>query len=277
MRRRTTTALVTALALCASSATALAEPVEESAELAATEATFTYDKDDYEYRDMWLTISRGGEVVYDKRVNLGSCKEPFCKPGGFDDRPSVKVVHLDGDGEPEVLLDVFTGGAHCCFATELLRWEATGYASSEHNWGDAGYRVKDLDSDGIPELRSADARFGYRFTFFGASAMPVAVWSLRNGELTNVTSGFRRAVRQDAARWRRMWRQRRRDPSSRSLGPLAAWAANEYRLGHRAQVRRELRVALRRGWLRGIEGWPRGKRFISELDRFLKRTGYHMR
>ncbi len=270
----TSGAFLAALVLTAVPATALAESVEETAALGATEARFAYDRDGDEVTGMMLTVVRAGEVVLDGPVAVAGCEEPFCLPGGHHDRPSVQVVDLDRDGEPEVLLDVFTGGAHCCVATRLLRWDGSGYAAADHDWRDPGYRLRDLQGDGAPELVSADARFAYRFASFAGSAMPVAVWGLREGRLTDVTREHLDLVRRDAARWLRIWRGRRGDRGREALGVLAAWAADEYRLGHRAQVRRHLRVALRRGWLRGAPGWPRGERFIRELDRFLLRTGY---
>jgi hypothetical protein len=267
-------ALLAVLALAASSGTALAGPVEESASLGETRAAFSYDKDEYEYTGMWLTVSRAGEVVHDEPVRVSECEEPLCMPGGFEDRRSLSVADLDGGGEPEVLLDVFTGGAHCCVATQVLRWDGTGYRTAERNWRDPGYEVEDISGDGVPELRSADARFAYRFASFAGSAMPVAIWRFQDGTFVDVTEAFPAVVERDADRWLRVWRGRRGKRDRESLGVLAAWAANEYRLGHRAEVRRQLRTALRRGWLRGSEHWPRGRAYIRELDRFLTRAGY---
>ena len=42
-------------------------------------------------------------------------------------RRILKVADLDGDGEPEVLVDTFSGGAHCCLTTRVERWDGTGY------------------------------------------------------------------------------------------------------------------------------------------------------
>lgn len=263
-----------AVAFAVLAAPALASPVEERASSGQTEATFSYDEDDYEHSDLWLTVTRAGTVAYEQPVAVRGCEEPYCHPAGFGERESVKVADLDGDGEAEVLLDVFTGGAHCCFATRLLYWDGARYKSLQHGWGDPGYRLRDLDGDGVPELESADARFGYRFASFASSGMPVAVWSFDAGKLVDVTDFFPSVVRRDAARWLRAWRAVRSKPTGEPMGALAAWAANEYRLGHRAKVRRQLRVALRRGWLGVPKNSRRGAAFIRDLDGFLTRTGY---
>lgn len=185
----------------------------------------------------------------------------------------MTVADVDADGEPEVLLDLFSGGAHCCVMTQVLRWDGEAYRPTERNWGDPGYRLQDMNRDGISEFRSADARFAYKFASFAGSAMPIAISSFRSGEFVDVTNAFPAVIKQDAARWLRIWRGRRGKANTESLGVLAAWAADEYRLGHRTQVRRQLRVALRRGWLRGPKGSPRGTGYIRELDRFLTTHG----
>ena len=121
MRRRAT------LALAAIAALILAAPASAEQHTAASgqvSATFSYDPAGaYQYWDLWLTVDRVGVTVFDESLDISSCEEPYCMPGGeFADDGGVKVRDLDADGEPEVIADVFTGGAHCCVASEILRW-----------------------------------------------------------------------------------------------------------------------------------------------------------
>ena len=78
----------------------------------------------------------------------------------------MRLRDLDGDREPEVIVDLFTGGAHCCSVSAIYSFaEGSGkYAPLRHNWRDAGYRLQDLRDDGKLELRTRDARFGYRYS-----------------------------------------------------------------------------------------------------------------
>ena len=46
------------------------------------------------------------------------------------------------------------------------------------------------------------------------------------------------------------------------------------RLGEHARVERELDRALARGWLRAFRPWPSGRRYLRELDGFLRDLGY---
>jgi hypothetical protein len=85
----------------------------------------------------------------------------------------------------------------------------------------------------------------------------------------DVTRSFRRQLRRDAARAYRLYRRYRRDDDVNVRGFLAGYAASKYRLGQRRSARRALRRALRRGDLA-----PRGRAYIRQLERFLKRRGY---
>ena len=252
--------LLTALGCAALAPPAWAETRESSE--GAVSATFSFEtvREGIEWRDLRLTIRRGDATVVDRPVRVRDCGNPYCRP------IDVTVRDLDADGEPEVLLDVFTGGAHCCTITELLTWNGTGYRSRFHEWLDAGYTLEDLNRDGRPELRSVDARFRYEFASFAASAFPVQFWQVDGGVFEDVTAGFPELIERDAARWLRIWRGRRGKKLMEPNGSLAAWAADMHLLGKRAVVTRQLRVAVRRKWV------TRG--FVRDLDRFLKVTGY---
>ena len=82
-------------------------------------------------------------------------------------------------------------------------------------------------------------------------------------------------VQADADRWWAEWRKRRGHRDEEPLGVLSAWVADMERLGKRAKARRELRKALRRGQLKSLgTPWTSGRKYLRELDRFLKALGY---
>ena len=213
-----------------------------------------------EWRDVRVAVTRAGAAAVDEALAVRGCEVPYCRPVG------VTVRDLDSDGEPEVLVDVFTGGAHCCTLTQLFTWNGTGYDRRTHGWADAGYTLEDLDRDGRPELRSADARFAYAFASYAGSAMPLQVWQVDGGRFEDVTAGFPDLVRRDAARWLRIWRGRRGKRDMEPNGTLAAWVADMHVLGKAKTAGAQLRVALRRKWV------TRG--FVRDLNTFLKANGY---
>jgi hypothetical protein len=178
---------------------------------------------------------------------------------------------LDGDGEPEVAVDLYTGGAHCCFVSRFYRWDGATYVPADRNFGDPGYNVADLDGDGVKELISADYRFGYAFTAFAYSLMPVRIYDLRAGSWSLVTTRFPDRIRKDAqANWR-YFRKAGRQGEPR--GAIAAWAADQYLLGHRAYAKRTLHRLARQGRLHGEFPKTQSK-FVRNLLRFLAKRGY---
>jgi hypothetical protein len=237
-------------------------------------ATFRFDQPaEYEYTDLRLTVIRAGAIAFDEPIDIASCEEPYCVPAGtFADDGGITVRDLDGDGEPEVIADVFTGGAHCCLASEILRWDGTGYRARERNWADVGYKLADADHDGVPEFKTADTRFAYVFASFADSRFPIKLLSYRQGKFTDVTRANKPLIRRDAKALKREYRKRR--GNGLSLGVLAAWTADQYLLGRKRAAVRYLRAENRAGKLRSLAYWKSGSAYIRLLKRRLHRWGY---
>ena len=248
--------------------------VVETAVSGTVEADFSYDYAGYRFTHPHLTIKRGGALLVDTDLKpLTSYGE--VDPGRYPQK-SIAVRNLDSDPEPEVILDLYWGGAHCCWYTQVYRYVlATGsYSARTHVWGNVDYRFADLDSNGLPEFVSADDRFAYQFTSFAGSGFPIRIWSYRDGRFSDVSRQFPTQIRRDA---RRQWHwafigQSRSD----NAGLLAAWAADQCLVHHCRSAFRQLEV-LRRQHRLGL-GWDRTARaFFRHLRRFLQRTGYMSR
>ena len=227
-------------------------------------ATFSFTKGLYgQDTDFHLAIDRAGQRLYDS--NLSVC----CQVLG---KKAVHVRDLDGDGEPEVWLDIYTGGAHCCDDMELVRYVSGAYQQQTRTW-DLGYRLRDLDGDGIPEFRTADDRFAYEFTYYAASPFPVRVLSYRAGTFANVTKQYPALVRKDVRVWRKLYR-RGIHHHVPSLGALAGWTADDYVLGRRKQANRRLTRELHAGHLYADSGYAGGRKYVRRLKRALRKAGY---
>ena len=194
-------------------------------------ATLEWDKADFGVANPRLSVTRAG-VRYDLTIvdicDVGCILVPDeadTKPGDSN----VKVADLDGDGEPEVLVDTFSGGAHCCVTARLLTWDGTGYQPKDIEWGDVGYRLVDADGDGRQELSGYDPRFSAAFTAFAASAFPPQVLQVDKGQTVDVTRKFPKLVRADAKVRLRDLRKAKRGDEVRGL--LAAYVADQYLLG----------------------------------------------
>ncbi len=229
-------------------------------------ASVSFTKTKGVYSDLVLTIHRGDATVTRK---LGS---------SYLTRPEVHVRDLDADGEPEVWVDTFTGGAHCCAESRFFRWvsaRAT-YAGLLHNWRDPGYTANNIDGRGDVELMSNDARFAYEFTSFAASFFPLQIWHYERGRLIDVTRLFPGEVDHDSVE---LWNQYRdvRSQHEDVRGVLAAWLADQYLLGREDAGWKKIEAARARGELGplpGIDIWPQGTKYVKALRAFLVKTGY---
>src|SRR5690349_9020787 len=247
----------------------------ETARSGAWSATFSYVKKNVgglgSYTNLRLAVSNGTTQVYDAAVVSRFAVAGQLEPGGFDGTSSVSFRDLDGDGTPELLLALYTGGAHCCFLTQVLDLASSAPRKHEIDFADAGARL--IVVGGHVLFRTNDPVFAYAFTDFADSGAPIALWSYARTGFRNVTRTQPALVRRDAATWWSAYRtQTRRKGDVRGL--LAAWAADEALLGRGAPARATLDGLARGGRIAAGDGGPKGAAYVRALWRFLARHGY---
>jgi hypothetical protein len=220
-----------------------------------------------------MKISRRGRTVVDAPIQKIGCGE--CR----DFRPvALKVRDLDR-GEPEVLLDLYSGGAHCCLFTLILRYDPAGkrYRSRLANWGNYGSRLADLDRDGLPEFSAYDERFLYTFTAYVFSAAPVQIWRFRQGRLLDVTREFPKEIERSAAELAKSFLKLPVEKDFDARSYVAAYVADQYLLGRPSEAKRALDFALAHGELykgKTYLGLPAGRNFVAVLMKDLHGWGY---
>lgn len=112
----------------------------------------------------------------------------------FPDNPVfvVQIAEMDpGNPHPEVLMSVYTGGAHCCSDTRILTSSRDGRTWKEVEAGlfDGGpLEARDLDGDGRYELAMRDNAFLYAFGCYACSTAPLHVLRLQKGQMINVSA-----------------------------------------------------------------------------------------
>jgi hypothetical protein len=267
MRARVAILAVAALLALPSAALAVTQ-VTSSGNLTVT---FTFRGAFPEFSGLHLQIVRGGQVLYDAPVSSRLCPNP-CTPGDPSAHGrSARILNLESHHLPDVLLGLYTGGAHCCFVDQVYRFDpgTLTYVKTEHYFGNAGARIRDLHHDGHLEFVSTNDAFYYRFGSFADSGAPVQIWSFKAGRFTDITRRFPGVIRRDAALWWKLFMHHH--DAGQSL--IAPWAADEDLLGHRALVKKTLARQLALGHLNGglISS---GRRYVAALQKFLHQQGY---
>jgi hypothetical protein len=240
-------------------------------------ATLTYRGSYNNTRDMMLTITKSGVVVSRGAVTAAMCAS-LCwssSASGTASGSPVRVVRLEA-GSPDVVLGLFSGGAHCCFVDEIFVPSTSGsYVKTELNLGDPGAMIEKLPGAKWPVVVTADDTFAYAFTDFAASGLPIKILQLSGHKMLNVTRLYPSQIRADARRLLGAFYQQKSDQYADSVGIIAAWTADEYLLGRAPEADQFLHQQAAAGHLNGLlTPSLKGTTFIGQLQKFLQREGY---
>jgi subtilisin-like proprotein convertase family protein len=249
-----------------------AVPETMAARRGAVSARLTFDEKNSFYEHLTLKIVRGGRTVVQAPLQRLGCRD--CETF----RPvSINVRDLDG-GEPEVLVEMYTQGAHCCTVLLALRYDGHTYRPKLLFFGNFGYKLSDPDGDGLPEISAFDERFIYTFSAYVFSTAPPQISQYRRGRLIDVTRKFPALIRKSAASVGKEFLRKPRPPKDTDLRTfVAVYAADQYLLGRPDEAKRALGYALAHGFLyKGREylGSPAGPTFVATLMRDLRKWGY---
>ena len=279
--------LVSALALLLVAAPAAAATKPETASSRSTTATFTYDYKrtkfgTYDFSNLHVTIDRAGVRLVDQSLADEECNGCSDWPAdqGAKGATSITVRDLDADQEPEVLVDLYTGGANCCWFSISWRYDESQnrYIKKLLRPGlSFPYTLQDIDKNGIPEFKSVDYRFAYKYGSNADTPRPLRIFNWDRGRLVDVTVGYPKLAAQDAADMYKGYLEFRKQKDTNVRGLLAAYLADSYRAGNGRVAWRRVVAAYRRGDVdakfKGDVG-PHGKAFLVSVRKFLKKLGY---
>jgi hypothetical protein len=288
MGSMSTRALLTAFAvLLVTAAPAAATSTTQTATLGQVTATLSYDytltmRDGAaSFANVTVAVSRAGVQLVDK--TLGATCD-YCTPwpagGASASNPSIFVRDLDADGEPEVLVNLYTGGANCCYYTETWRFDAAQNKYIEkvlQPGGSFPYTLKDLNNDGAPEFKSYDYRFAYKYGSNADTPHPLRIFDWKGGQLIDVTLAYPALAAADAAQYYRGYLKYRKVKDVSVRGLLAAYLASSYNAGNGKVAWRRIVAAYRRGDVNkkfADEAGPHGRAYLKSLRSFLKKLGY---
>jgi hypothetical protein len=280
-------ALVVVLAaLSLPGAAAAQERTVESASSGAVTAELSYVKRSRgrgelrfdEFRDFRVRVLRGGQVLYDKAIGR-PCDE-FCTPAESAlTRRHVGLRDLNGDGEPEAIVDLFTGGSSCCVLVFAFGYDAAAnvYRRARLDTG-GGFVARDYGGDGVIELVGDDFRFRGLFTCGACGSRPIRIWHYGLTRFEVVTPSFPAKVRAHVRRMRRLYARARRSRDAALVkGALTPLTADLCLLDRCGAGFRLVRAAIRRGELdrrTAFDVSPLGPAYLRALKRYLRRSGY---
>src|SRR3954469_4247862 len=262
MRIRTPAAILVAFLVAASPAAAKTKT--ETATSGQVTASLTYDYKTNRYgagnfSNARVTITRAGVQLVNQ--TLGRACD-FCTPwpasGAQKGVSSVRVRDLNADGEPEVLIDLFTGGANCCWYSESYRFDVdkNKYIRKVLRPGlSFPYTLKDIDRNGVPEFESLDYRFAYKYGSNADTPRPLRIFNWDRGRLVDVTIGFPKLAAADGADYYKAYLHYRKVKDVNVRGLLAAYLADSYNARNGRTAWRRVVAAYRRGEVnRKLEG-----------------------
>lgn len=234
----------------------LAKAETKTVEFGNIRADFSFSVGQYCRKNPRLTLMRNGVTVFNQRVS----DEDFCLLN------NLEIRDLDGDKEPEVIANVYSGSAHCCTSSLIYRYDKNKqqYTYIKHYWGNNNrVKIEDLDKDGSLEFNSYDDRFSYKFSSFAFSRYPLQIWKYSQGKMIDVTRRYPQLIKNNAYKHWQEYVRNKSNPESKAI--LAAYLADKYLLGEEED-----------GWQRLRENYrqPDREQFFQELANFLEKTGY---
>ena len=230
-------AIVLTLALAAA-APAAGRATTQSSRAGGVRATFTFAGSPPKIAKIRLKIARSGRTLYNEPVTSRFCGKR-CDPAVFGRHASsVRVLDIEHDGQPDVILELFTGGANCCLVDQVFSFDpgVMTYVKSEHDFFNAGASITKLG--GAWRFVSADGRFQCAFTDCADSGEPIQIFKFGGRRFSDVTRSYPSLVTHDAAKWMKLFKAHRLN----GVGLIAPWAADEELLGHNAKVQSTLKA-----------------------------------
>ena len=138
------------------------------------------------------------------------------------------ISDLHGDGQPEVIVSDFTGGAHCCTHYHIFASDASGIRLLDALDLGSGRleQVDDLDGDGVPELLASDDRLALVDDLAMAETpfLPLVLCLAEDNTVRDCTTQFSGLIEQSAARYEEMMANPENDELLRRAAAVGVYA-----------------------------------------------------
>jgi len=143
--------------------------------------------------ESFVTVKKGGVLKNLLHSDVGSPVMGYSFSGSVDENPNAaerKAANLinntpdkTGDGSPDVMLDYYSGGAHCCTTYYFIELPKSGpVAVRSVDTGNAGMMPIGKNPKGGLRFETADNAWAYWNMSFAGSPMPSVILEFKDGE-----------------------------------------------------------------------------------------------
>ncbi|WP_254563987.1 hypothetical protein [Oscillatoria sp. HE19RPO] len=140
----------------------------------------------------------------------------------------IWLQDLTGDDNAEVIVETYSGGAHCCTSHEVYTWTGEEFEEIDFGYRDGnGGEFQDLDNDEVFEYLTFDGAFLYAFSSYAGSFPPSQILRIGNNGLEDVTREYPERLRGTA--WQMYQSIQSRDYELNGI--LAGYVAQKMLLG----------------------------------------------
>ena len=136
--------------------------------------------------DAFEIVHKEKKVYYeaDRRYSIKTVENTDYVPKSGD---PIETKDITGDGIPELIIGVWSGGAHCCFSVIIFSLGEELKKIAEIEGGDSSLEFKDFEEDGLYEVVGSDWTFAYWETSFANSPAPQVVLRYLHGKYVLAT------------------------------------------------------------------------------------------
>ena len=211
-----------------------------------------------------VRVLHDGQLVY--RLTAWSIEIGAYRPD--PDQSAIVNQDLTGDGLTDLVLNEFSGGAHCCWTTYIFSLDDSLRPIATIEGMDSDVVFEDVDLDGKYELRLRDATYRYWPRSFAESPKPEMILTYRAGRY--VISELMRTPPPDTEALAAQADQIRRDSSWRQIGPPPEYWITAIDLIYSGHERAAWEFA-QAAWPPELPGYDE---FAEELQGMLERSPY---
>jgi hypothetical protein len=158
-----------------------APPISET----FTDAVYALDSEQvmgaYVLRIWRNTSAQADPMQTDRIATLSAAGQAAAQVDFFASLDALTGQDITGDGTPDVVIETYSGGAHCCFSTVVYELGPVLFKALESPMSNCGGRLTDLNGDGILEFDTCDDIFAYTYCPYAASPLVRTILQYETG------------------------------------------------------------------------------------------------